>query len=448
MATVVVVGGGITGLTSAYLLQKEGHEVVLLEAGPRTGGKIRSERFHGVNIEAGADAFLPRDTGPLDIAREVGLGDQLIEPAVFGAYIYSDGALRRLPPGSSYGLPRSPVAAFKAGLLSPLGTARALSERVLGRRLRGPDVSIGEFVRSRFGVEVLERLVDPLLAGTRAGHPEQISLAAGAREIDALARTNGSVSRALRASSDEIGAGSVRFVSIAGGLQRLCEALQGKLDDVHLDSPVDALERVGSRYLVSASGSAFEADRVVITAPAFTAARLVRSFNDVAAEDLDSIRYVSSALVALAYPEGAFDPPVDGSGVLIPSREGLFVTGITWYSSKWPAAKPTDGSLIFRCFVGRTSADEEIGWADDELIARVVADVGSILSIDVEPIDGAVFHWDRAMPIYEVGHLERVARIRAALPPAIALAGAAFDGTGIPDCMRSAAGAATLVSGT
>jgi oxygen-dependent protoporphyrinogen oxidase len=448
MRRVAVVGGGITGLTAAHLLSKLGHRPIVLEASPRVGGKIRTESFHGVDVEAGADAFLPRDSFPMEVVREVGLGGSLVEPAVFGAYVWSGGVLRRLPPGFAYGLPRSPVAAWRAGLLSVPGTLRALSEPVVGRTLTGPDVSIGSFVRSRFGSEVLERLVDPLLAGTRAGDPDRISLAAGAKEIDALARSTKSVLRALRRSGADVGAGSTAFVSVAGGLERLCSALGAQIDDLRLATPVERIERTPGGYRVHGGGSALDTERVIVTVPGREATRLLQDVSDEAAAKLASLRYVSSALIALAYPEGSFDPPADGSGALVPSREGMLVTGITWYSHKWRAARPPDGALILRCFVGRVGDGSALGSSDEDLVGRVVADVHTILGIDAAPIDRTVFRWSEALPVYEVGHGERIARIRAALPPGLAVAGAAYDGTGIPDCMRSAAAAATLVSGS
>jgi len=446
MATVAVVGGGITGLTAAHLLKRQGHRPIVLEASARAGGKIRTETFHDIDIEAGADAFLPRDAFPLEIVRSVGLGDALVSPAVFGAFIWSRGALRKLPPGSIYGLPRSPTAARRAGLLSVPGMLRALAEPIVGRQLEGPDVSIGGFVRSRFGNEVLDRLVDPLLAGTRAGHPDRISLAAGAKEIDALARSNRSLLRALTRTGTDIGAGSTGFLSVTGGLERLCNALGAQIEDVRLETPVDAIERTAGGYRVHSAGTALDAERVVLAVPGDAAAALLTSIATEAAEVLASIRYLSSALVALAYPAGSFDPPPGGSGALVPSGEQMLVTGITWYSQKWPAARPPDGAIIMRCFVGRETDEGALELGDDDLVARVAGDVHTILGIDADPVDRTVFRWTRALPVYEVGHTERVARIRAALPPGIAVAGAAYDGTGVPDCMRSAATAATLVS--
>ncbi|MDQ3962738.1 MAG: protoporphyrinogen oxidase [Actinomycetota bacterium] len=428
MGSVAVVGGGITGLSCAWFLKERGHDVVVYEASDRLGGKLLTGSIGGVAVELGADSFLPRDELPLDLCRAVGLGDEVISPAVFGAYIWHGGALRKLPAGFSYGIPVRPWAAWRAGLLSFGGALRAHAEVTHNRRLRESRVAaaptIGRFVARRFGREVLANLVDPLLAGTRAGRPEEISLEVGAPEIHRIATTKGSVIRGLRETQREIGAGSPHFVSLRGGLSRLVDALAASLPDVRTNSPVESLP---------------EADAVVLTTPAWETARLLAEEAPIASELLAPIGYESSATVTLLYPPHTFSFPPDGSGVLIPSKAGLTLTAATWYSHKWPHARPADGSQIVRCFVGGRGREVP----DDNANASEAAarDLALVMGIDASPSEAHVTRWERGLPVFRLGHEELMSGVRedlARAAPRIAVAGAYLTGSGIPECIAQA----------
>lgn len=427
MGTVAVVGGGITGLSCAWFLKERGHEVVVYEASDRLGGKLITGSIAGVPVEMGADSFLPRDELPLDLCRAVGLGDDLVSPAVFGAYIWHDGALRKLPPGFSYGIPVYPWAAYRAGLLSLGGTLRAQAEVAHARRLRpssvAADPTIGSFVARRFGQEVLANLVDPLLAGTRAGRPDEVSLSEGAPEINKIATTKGSVIRGLRATQKEIGAGSPHFVSLRGGLSRLVDALAAHLPDVRTNTAIDRLP---------------DADAVVLTTPSWETARLLTEERPGVTELLSPIRYESSATVTLLYPPQTFSFPADGSGVLIPSRAGLRLTAATWYSHKWPHARPADGSQIVRCFVGGRGQD--LPDDDTALAGGAIKDLATVMGVDAAPGDIRVTRWERGLPIFRLGHSALIAGLDDELPKSsrIAVAGAYLTGSGIPECIAQA----------
>lgn len=432
MARVAVVGAGITGLSCAHFLAARGIDTVVYEASDRVGGKLSTGAIGGVPVELGADSFLPRDELPLELCRAAGVAHEIVSPVVFGAYIYLDGKLRRVPEGSPYGIPVRPWDAWRAGLLS-FGAALgvATSGVKLETRLRGPDVSIGSFLRRRFGDEVVDHLVAPLLGGTRAGDPDEISLAAGAREIDALARTRRSLRKALVTSGTDIGATSRRFSSIRGGIERLPEALAERLPDVQTNAPIEDI-------------SELDADAVVVTTPAFAAGPLVKSVAPAAADGLAALEYHSSAIVVLLYPPATFEFPADGSGALIPRDQGLSMTGCTWYSHKWGDARPADGSQIVRCFFSAPEPEDLPN--RPRLIEAAGRELGTVMGRFAEPADVHLTRWPRGQPLYSVGHLRRIDRIEKSLPRNVMLAGAAYRGSGIPDCIHDAHRAAERVA--
>ncbi len=438
---VAIVGGGISGLVAAFRLEQRGYRTTVFEAGASAGGKIRSGDIDGIPVEEGPDAFLPRDDRPLELMHDLGLAADLVSPAVFGAYIWDGSMLRRLPPGSPYGIPRSPYAAFRAGLLSPLGAARAGLERWWPRRLTGPDSSIGNFVRTRFGDEVVQRMVDPLLAGVRGGRVDRVSLAAAAREIDALARSHRSVSRALRAQGPpEV----PRFVAPRAGMGALTAALVARLGDVRTSHPVEHLAIATGR--VEVDGSSEDYNGVIVATPAFAAARILGGMEPAAAALLHTIEYATVATITLVYPRGSVQVPADGSGFLVPSHSGLAVSACTWYSTKWPSTGAEDRTIM-RAVVGRSGTDPILDLDDAALVERVHRDLVTTMGIGSPPNATRVTRWERSIPQYAVGHLELVTQIEdrlAAVGP-IAITGAGYRGSGIPDCIAQADRAAATV---
>ena len=427
---VVVVGAGIAGLTTAFRLQGHGVEVVVLEARQRTGGKLRTAVLAGAQVEEGADAFLPRDQGPIELCKELGLED-LVAPAVFGAYLWSGATLRRLPAGFPYGIPSSPMRAWRAGLLSARGALRAETEWLRMRPLVGPDVSIGDFVRDRFGTEVLTNLVDPILAGVRGGSSERISLAAGAKEIDALARSRPSVLRALGRQVPQLPG----FLAPRGGMQRLTDALAARVD-VRTEAPVRALTRVGDGFEVFAGNEVFPADGVVLAIPAHQAAEVVSDLDPPSATALRKITFLPATVVTVVYPRRAFTPPPDGSGFLAPPDSGLSVSGCTWYSVKWPHAATSEDTIV-RCVLG---GPHDLDADDNTILGRVTQDLERTCGITSDPIDHLVTRWDRAVPLLEPGHLDRIATIEGSLAThgAVMVTGGGYRGAGIPDCIAEA----------
>ncbi|HWC14322.1 MAG TPA: protoporphyrinogen oxidase [Actinomycetota bacterium] len=428
-----VVGAGITGLTAAYRLQQRGFGVTVLEGAERPGGKIWTGEIDGITVEEGPDAFLPRDERVIDLCTELGLADDLVSPAVFGAYLWHRRALRRLPPGSPYGIPRAPKAAWQEGLLSAAGAARATLERLWTKPLEGPDVSVGSFVRKRFGREVLDHLVDPLLAGVRGGRVEEMSLATAAKEIDAIARTRPSILRALR---DHEPTPPV-FLAPRGGMQTIVDRLAAGAGDLRINTPVRALKRDGGRVTIELDDGRVTVDGVVVALPTYRAADVLHAIAPAASPMLEDVGYASVAVITLVYPPRSFVPPPKGSGFLVASRSGLTISACTWYSTKWPHVV-TDGRIVLRCVVGR--AGDDVPASDEELVAATERDLARVLGLKANPLATRVSRWERSIPEYRVGHLQLVDDIERSIERAgpIVVAGAGYRGSGIPDCIASA----------
>lgn len=451
MPHVAVVGGGITGLVAAFRLsQAEGVDVTLLEAGPGVGGKIKTVSLDGARVELGPDSFLPRDDAPLRLCRDIGLADELVEPNDFGGWLYRDGSLTRLPSGTVLGFPASLRSLATTPVLSPAGRLRAGLEAFNRHPLAGPDVSVGAFTRARFGDEMLERLVDPLLAGTRAGDVREMSLAAAIPPVDAAARSHRSVVLGLRRARKAARSTRPRFFAPAAGMHRLIEALEDAMPEVevHRNTPVRSIEiDDGGTFSLSTSGRSLRADGVVVAAPAPAAGEMLRPLSSVAATELASIEHAPSAVINLLFPQGSIDLREGGSGVLVPTSEQMVLSGCTWFSRKWPHLRASDGRVTIRCFVGRGLRDAALDLSDEDLTGAIVRELGTIMRLGAAPTAMKVTRWEAGLPRYTVGHLERVARIEEDLAalPRLRVAGASLRGSGIPDCIAQAEAAAAAV---
>ncbi len=385
---VAVAGGGITGLVTARAVLRAGLDVVVLEAAPDAGGKIVTKSLEGLPVEGGPDSFLARDRWGVELCRSIGLGNELVGPAVFGGMVWSRGRLHPLPRGLVSGIPTLPVSVLRTGLLSRRGAVRAAADLFHPKPLTGRDVAIGALVRDRLGDEVLERLVDPLLAGTRAGDADEMSLAAAAPELDTVARRHRSLILGLRAwGPDNPGKTSPPdFLAPLGGMSRIVGALKTELHDadVRYDSAVESVARDGRSLRLETRSGDVRADGVVLAAPAYAAARQVSGLDPAASNALASIPYASVAVVALLYPSAAGAPPSRGSGMLVPRAESRTVAACTWYSVKWPASAPPDGFLL-RTVVGRSGRHPALDHGDDDLVAAVHEDLAAMLGLKAGP---------------------------------------------------------------
>lgn len=447
---VVVVGGGITGLATAWYLRHglDGEpvgavDVTLLEASDRLGGKIAGGRLEGIDVDVGADAFLARRPEGERLARRLGLGDDLVAPATGQVWLWVRGALRPLPTGTLLGVPGDLASVARSGILSPAGLLRAAAEPLLPRRRRPDDRSVGDLVSSRFGREVTEVLVEPLLGGVYAGRADRLSLAAAAPAIMA-ADGSRSLLAGMRAQGRRAGRadqGPV-FLTVAGGLSRVVEALADGIDDVRTGAVVAALEPrpAGGAAVVLTDGSSIEADAVVLTVPAFAAGPLVAPLAPEAGRLLDGIPYASVAVVSAAYPASVAAEFPEGSGMLVPPREGRFVKAATWSSRKWAHLADAERFLL-RASVGRIDDRRWQDLDDDGIVARVTAELAEATGIDGAPVATRVTRWERSLPQYEVGHLRRIRDVRDAIrvsAPWLHVAGAAYDGVGLAPCIGQA----------
>jgi oxygen-dependent protoporphyrinogen oxidase len=442
----VVVGGGITGLAAAFEWRRRrpDDEIVVLEAADRLGGKLHRVELAGHWYDSGPEAMLARVPEAVRLVEALGLGDRLVAPATTQASVVLPDGRHPLPAGTVLGVPAA--ADGLEGLLSPGGVARVRAETDLPPLRVDGDVSVGGLLRERLGDEVVDRLVEPLLGGVYAGRSDELSLRATMPALAGQLASAGSVLAAAAAARDA-GARSRGdadgpvFATVADGIGSLPEALvTAAAAGVRLRTPAHALRRTAAGFELSVGPAAapevLTADAVLVTAPAPKAARLLAGAVPGAVEPLRGIPYASMAVVAMAFPAQDADA---GSGLLVPPVAGRLVKGVTVSSAKWPHL--AGGPLLVRSSVGRFRDESQLQRSDEDLTAAVVADVAELLALArPEPLETRLVRWGGGLPQYLVGHPGRVAAIRAAVGevPGLAIAGAAFEGVGVPACIRDA----------
>ncbi|GAA3080445.1 protoporphyrinogen oxidase [Streptomyces roseofulvus] len=458
----VVVGGGITGLAAARRLLAAGARVTLLEAGDRLGGKLLAGEIAGAPVDLGAESLLARRPEAVALAEAVGLGDRLQAPGTTTASVWSRGRLVPMPKGHVMGVPGD--AAAVAGLLSAEGL------RGIGRDLElpptepGDDTAIGAYVAERMGREVVDRLVEPLLGGVYAGDAYRISMRAAVPALFEAARRHPTLTAAVRAvqaagaavPADAAGAatglGGSAFAGLVGGIGILpgavADAVRAAGGTILTDTPATALLRAGTGWRVVTPERTLDADAVVLAAPAPVAARLLGGLAPEAAALLDAIAYASMALVTFAFRRADL-PELPGSGFLVPPVDGHTIKASTFSSQKWRwVGEAAPELFVLRTSVGRHGEESWLHRDDEDLVAASLKDLGAATGLAARPVATTVTRWTGGLPQYPVGHLDRVARARAALAglPGLRLAGAAYDGVGIPACVASAHRAADAVA--
>jgi protoporphyrinogen/coproporphyrinogen III oxidase len=448
-APILIVGGGITGLAAAWEVQRQGVPYTLVEASPRLGGKIVTERVAGFTIEAAADSFLVAKPWAWQLCREIGLGERLMgtNPERRNVYVYRHGRLHLMPRGLRLIVPTDPDGLLESDLLSDAGKRRMLAEPEVPPRADTGDESLADFVGRRFGPEAVEVFGESLLAGIHVADPARLSMAATFPQFPRLERTHGSVTRGLAAATappPDPAAPAGVFVSLRGGMDELIAGLAARLTgDIRLNTALVGLDGAGRATL--ADGSLLSPAAVILTVPARAAAEVVATAAPGLAARLAGFRTVDSGTVSLGYRADEVGHPLDGYGFVIPTGEGTRIRAATWSSTKLPGRAP-EGHVLLRVFVGGHGREADVGLSDADLFALAREQLHLTMGIGAEPVVARAYRWRAANPQYDVGHLDRVAAARRACPPWLALAGCAYEGVGIPDCVRQGREAARQVA--
>jgi len=448
-----IIGGGIAGLSAAYYATRNTQydQITLIESDSRWGGKISTDRAEiddGLFIvEGGPDTFLATKIWGVALCKELGLEARLhgTNPNQKNTYVLKHGVLHPLPDGLAMMIPTNVPAVLKTRLVSLFGKARMGLDFVLPPRVNG-DESLGAFVSRRLGREAYENLIEPLMSGIYAGDGDKLSLKSTFPYLHDLETKYGSLARGALQMRQKSG-GAVQgsrsaFLTPTTGLAEIVEALVESLKlkgvSLRLNTRVKSVTRnsqLGTWNLTLDTGS-LDADALILATPAPVSGTLLASFDPELSSVLSSIPYASTATVTLAYRQADLTRPLDGYGYVIPRREGRKALACTWTSTKFPHRAP-DGYALIRVFVGR--AGQDVPWNETDLLALAKEELELTLGITASPILSRVFIWEGAMPQYNLGHPEKLAKIDAALEkyPALALAGNGYRGIGIPDCIHS-----------
>jgi protoporphyrinogen/coproporphyrinogen III oxidase len=461
---VVVVGGGISGLSAAWELtggaipRGDAPAVTLLEASPQLGGPLQSEDIGGRVLDLGPDGFLGRRREAVELCGEVGIADDLMPVAARGASVWARGRLRALPEGHALGIPTRFWPTARSGIVGIPGALGLARDAVLPRPdVRGPigDRAIGPLVARKLGRRVVDMLVDPLIGGIHAGSVDDMSAAATFPPLLAAAQRRGGLMRALRAEVPPPDPdGPPLFWSLDGGMASLVDALaaglRGRGADLRLSSPADRLERSPSGgWLVASAGGVVEADAVVLATPAPATAALLRPHDDEVAGLLDAIDYASVVLVSFRVGAEDIPPSLHGTGFLVPrrsphkGREPWAVTACTYLDRKWQHLERA-GEVLLRASLGRIDDTRAVGWTDEEVAEQAWVELHALMGVGGQPTAARVTRFVNAFPQYRVHHLLRTAGVESALARlgGLTVAGAAYHGVGIPACIASGRSAA------
>ncbi|MGA7157667.1 MAG: protoporphyrinogen oxidase [Acidobacteriaceae bacterium] len=459
MKKTVVIGGGISGLAVAYSLQKlQGSaDYVLLESSDHVGGKIVTYAGQGFLVEGGPDSFLTQKRAAIDLCRELGLGDQLVgsnHTATPSTYVLSKGKLHPMPEGMMLMAPTMILPILRSKLISWPGKLRMGMEIFIGRNTTIADESLGSFVRRRLGAETLNKIAGPLMAGIHAGDPEALSIRSTFPMFTDMEKAHRSLilgmmqrkkAAAPARSTAAIGAPKPKapsmFTTLSGGLQQLPNAIEARLDPqrIGLNCPVQSLTMAGEQYKITlANGTTLLADDVVFTTPAYVTAEILQQLDPALAEKLRKIRYVSTSTVSLAFRRSEITCDLNGFGFIVPAAEGRKISACSWSSAKFSHRAPEDFVLI-RVFIGGAFTENLAELDEATLIDIARQELREIMGIAAEPVLAQAYRWRKANPQYNVGHSALVGEIDhlAAAHPGLHLAGAAFRGSGIPDCIQS-----------
>ncbi len=449
---VIIIGGGISGLSAAWHLEQAGQDLryTVLESADHWGGFLQSERMEGPTgahfiVDAGPESFITRKPEAWDLAQALGLGDRVSGSGSETRHMY---ILHR---GRPVAVPLSPLAFLRSNLLSARGKARLMAEPFIPANTGGEDESLGDFVRRRLGQEALERFVGPILAGIYNTDPETQSILTTSPVMREMEREHGSLAKAamtrmrerrrlLKTEPDL----PPRFFTLKNGVQELVEALVSQLrGDLRLGKGARTILPNGIGYRVELDdGTWIQGRALILAAPANAAARLLAEIAPAASAALGRIRYGDIGTMSLAYREDEFRTRIRLNGLMVPRRERRAIDAVTWTSAKLPGRAP-EGYSLLRVFFGG-GRPEMVSLEPAKLLTVVRAELQDLLGFEGQPIDYRVFRWPDRFPQADVGHLDRLEQIEALLPESIILAGSAYRGIGVPDCIRQGRQAAEL----
>ena len=448
---VVIVGGGIAGLASAFYLQKmilENHlpiEIQLIESSHRLGGKLQTVRRDGYTIERGPDSFLAKKTSMIRLAKEVGMEGQLVPNATGKSYVLVNNKLHAMPGGSIMGIPTEIGPFITTGLFSVPGKLRAAADFILPRSESGKDQSLGQFFRRRLGDEVVENLIEPLLSGIYAGDIDQLSLMSTFPQFYEVEQKYRSLIMGMKRTTpsqpkqkDTMDKKKGGFLTFRTGLQSFVEAIEARLNPriILKGHRVEKIIKSEHDYEVLLNnGESIKADTIIAATPH----QITQSmFSDYRFFDpFKSVPSTSVATVALAFPEEAIKNDIDGTGYVVSRNSDYSITACTWTHKKWEHSTPK-GKVLLRCYVGRAGDETIVDLSDDQIIKIVLDDLKRTMNITLNPDFSIVSRWKKSMPQYTVGHKQRLAKIQEHMKkelPGVFLAGASYGGVGVPDCI-------------
>ena len=466
---VVIVGGGIAGLSTAFaLLEQAGSrdeplQCTVVEGQDYFGGKIVTNRRDGLITEGGPDSFLTTKPSALALCEKLGLTSQLINTNTEHArtFTYSKGRLREFPQGLIAMVPTKLGPLFRSGVVSWAGIVRMGADWIIPARPQtNGEETLAEFFSRRLGAEAFDRLVEPLVAGIYAGDANELSVDATFPHLVELERKHGSLIKGAltmqrtRPSHKPSATTRTLFTTLQGGLSdlitNLTERLAGAGVSLRRGVNVRALQVCDSHtpYRVELEGGeSLDAEAVVLATPAYVSADLLRSFDHEVSTSLDRIPYASTMTISMVFSESEVKSQLRGYGFVVPRVENRPLIAATWSSMKWAGRAPS-GQCLVRCYLGGRGREHLLELDDAELTGRACRELASMVGIQSPPLHVEVYRWPRAMPQYTRGHRERVQRIRqrVALHPGLYVTGAAYDGIGIPDCIRDAENTAAKLS--
>jgi oxygen-dependent protoporphyrinogen oxidase len=463
MTRIAIIGGGISGLAAGFALEQcrssgVNVEYVLYESSARLGGVLRTEQVDGCLVEAGPDSYLSEKPWATDLCRALGLGDQLIgsNDADRKTYILANGRLVVMPDGLGFLVPTKILPTGLSPLFSWKTKLHMTRELFHAPRAADHDESVAAFVERHYGSEMVDRLADPLLAGIYGGEAASLSVRAVLPRLAEMERTHGSLGRAMLAARRKMSASPRKpapplFTSLKNGMQHLAETVVSRLTPASLrtNTAVQAIHSEAGGWVVSAGIESDGFDAVIVALPAPAAAQVLRIASPELSAELAAIQYSSSITVGLGFGREVRESLPPGFGFLVPRSEGNRLLAATFVHNKFPHRAPADRALL-RCFFAGRNAENVWPLADDQIIAIVRNELQQILGLRDEPRFARVYKWKSAMAQYGVGHLERLdrmERLRQQLP-GLALAGNAYRGIGIPDCIRSGRDAAKQLART